>query len=386
MSRHAVPPAYIVGAVRSAVGRQRGGLAHLHPADLGARVMTALIERTGVDPAVVDDVVVGNVDSVGPQAGCLARTSWLVAGFPEHVPGVTVDRRCGSSQQAIHFAAQAVMAGTADVVVAGGIQSMSQVPMMAAFEIGGDTDYDPFTTSPGWVDRYGSERFDQFSGAEQIAARWDISRSEMEDFALESHRRAIRARDEGRFDAEIVEIDGVRHDECPRDPDPDRVSALPVLREGGRLTAALSCGIADAAAMVLVAGEDAIDRHGLEPLARIHHMSVTASDPIEMLSAPIPATQRALERTGLTPDDIDLVENNEAFASVVLAWERATGFDLERTNVNGGAIALGHPLGATGARLMTTLVHELHRSGGRYGLQTMCERGGMANVTILERI
>jgi len=386
MAQPALPPAYLVGAVRSAVGRRHGGLAHLHPADLGARVMQALVERTGVDPAEVDDVMIGNVDSVGPQGGCLARTAWLVAGFPEHVPGVTIDRRCGSSQQAIHFGAQAVMSGQADLIVAGGIQSMSQVPMMSAFVFDGDPDYDPFTTSPGWVDRYGEERFDQFSGAELIAERWDIDRDAMDDFALESHRRALRARNEHRFDTEIVEIDGVRHDECPREPDETRVRSLPALRQGGRLTAAVSCSIADAASMVLVASEDAVERHDLEPLARFHHMSVTAADPIEMLSAPIPATLRALERTGLTPDDIDLVENNEAFASVVLAWERATGFDLDRTNVNGGAIALGHPLGATGARLMTTLVHELHRTGGRYGLQTMCERGGMANVTILERV
>ena len=379
-------PAYLVEAVRSPVGRRNGGLAHLHPTDLAATVIRALVDRSGIDPADVDDVMLGNVDSVGPQAGCIARTAWLVAGYPEHVPGVTIDRRCGSSQQAVHFAAQAVASGNADLVVAGGIQSMSQVPMMSAFEFGGDPDYDPFTTSPGWVDRYGSERFDQFSGAELIAERWDIGREEMEAFALESHRRAIAARDEGRFDAEIVPIDDCRVDECPRDPDPERLRALPVLREGGRLTAALSCGLADAAAMVLVASESAVERHGLRPMARFHHMSVSGGDPIEMLSAPIPATERALERTGLTPDDIDLVENNEAFASVVLAWQRATGFDLDRVNVNGGAIALGHPLGATGARLMTTLVHEMQRTGARYGMQTMCERGGMANVTILERV
>ena len=241
-------PVYIVDAVRSPVGRAGGGLAEVHPADLGAAVIAALIDRTGIDPGEVDDVMVGNVDSVGPQAGCLARTAWLVADMPEHVPGTTIDRRCGSSQQAVHFAAQAILSGQADMVVAGGIQSMSQVPMMQAFAVPGDDGFDPFTSSPGWVKRYGDSRFDQFDAAERIAERFDITRGDMEAFALESHRRAIAAAAEGRFDNEIVEVAGLRHDECPRVPDAARVAALRPLREGGRLTAAVSCQLADAAA------------------------------------------------------------------------------------------------------------------------------------------
>lgn len=377
-------PTYIVQAVRSPVGRAGGGLAEVHPADLGAAVIAELIDRSHIDPGVVDDVMVGNVDSVGPQAGCLARTAWLVADMPEHVPGTTIDRRCGSSQQAVHFAAQAIMSGQADVIVAGGIQSMSQVPMMQAFAVPGDDDFDPFTSSPGWVKRYGDVRFDQFDGAEQIARRWDISRTDMEEFALESHRRATFAMASGVFDDEIVPVAGLTHDECPRTPDADKIRSLPVLKPNGRLTAAVSCQLADAAAMLLVASEDAVERYGLSPMARLTHLSVSASDPLEMLSAPIPATERALNKENLSISDIDLVENNEAFASVVLAWQRALGADLDRVNVHGGAIALGHPLGATGARLMTTMVHELHRRGSGRGLQTMCERGGMANVTMLE--
>ncbi len=379
-------PTYIVQAVRSPVGKAGGGLAEVHPADLGAAVISELIDRSTIDPGVVDDVMIGNVDSVGPQAGCIARTAWLVADMPEHVPGTTIDRRCGSSQQAVHFAAQAIMAGQADVVVAGGIQSMSQVPMMQAFVVPGDDDFDPFTSSPGWVKRYGDNRFDQFDGAEQIAQRWDISRDDMERFALESHRKALAAIDSGVFDDEIVPVAGLSRDECPRMPDAEKMQSLPVLKPNGRLTAAVSCQIADAAAMLLVASEDAVERYGLSPLAKISHLSVSASDPLEMLSAPIPATERALQKENLAIADIDLVENNEAFASVVLAWQRALGADLERVNVHGGAIALGHPLGATGARLMTTMVHELHRRGEGRGLQTMCERGGMANVTMLEAL
>lgn len=377
-------PTYIVQAVRSPVGKAGGGLAEVHPADLGAAVIAELIDRSHIDPGVVDDVMVGNVDSVGPQAGCLARTAWLVADMPEHVPGTTIDRRCGSSQQAVHFAAQAIMSGQADVIVAGGIQSMSQVPMMQAFAVPGDDDFDPFTSSPGWVKRYGDVRFDQFDGAEQIARRWDISRTDMEEFALESHRRATFAMASGVFDDEIVPLAGLTHDECPRTPDADKIRSLPVLKPNGRLTAAVSCQLADAAAMLLVASEDAVERYGLSPMARLTHLSVSASDPLEMLSAAIPATERALNKENLSISDIDLVENNEAFASVVLAWQRALGADLDRVNVHGGAIALGHPLGATGARLMTTMVHELHRRGSGRGLQTMCERGGMANVTMLE--
>lgn len=378
--------AYLCEAVRTPVGRRGGGLAGVHPADLAAHTVRAVVERSGIDPGAVDDVILGNVDSVGPQAGCIARTAWLVAGFPDHVPGTTVDRRCGSSQQAVHFAAQAVMAGAMDLVVAGGVQSMSQVPMMAAFNCGRDEGYDPFTSSPGWRDRYGTVEITQYTGAEEIARRWDVSRDEMDVYSAESNRRARRAQDEGRFEREIVPLGEASRDEGPRDPDLDRIRSLPTLLPGGRLTAASSSQISDASAALLVASERAVRDHGLTPRARVHHMTVLANDPVIMLAAPIPATQRALERTSMRPDDFDVVENNEAFAPVVLAWQKELGFDPERVNPNGGAIALGHPLGATGARLMTTMLHELERTGGRWGLQTMCERGGMANVTIIERL
>jgi acetyl-CoA C-acetyltransferase len=379
--------AFIVDAVRAPVGRRGGGLAHIHPADLGAHSISNLIERTGVDPEAVDDVVFGNVDSIGPQAGCIARTAWLSAGLPEHVPGVTIDRQCGSAQQAVHFAAQAVMSGTMDIVVAGGVQNMSMIPISSAMTAGQALGFDdPFTGSPGWTTRYGTGEVSQFVGAEMICDKWDISREEMEDFAIVSHERAIRAREEGRFEAEIAPLEGVQHDEGPREPNIEKIRSLPTLVPDGHLTAACASQISDGSAALLIANEEAVERHGLSPRARIHHMSVLADDPIMMLSAPIPATQRALSKTGLTASDIDLVEINEAFASVVLAWLRETDFDHEQVNVNGGAIALGHPLGATGARLMTTLLHELERTGGRYGLQTMCEGGGQANVTIIERL
>jgi acetyl-CoA C-acetyltransferase len=379
--------AFIVDAVRTPVGRRGGGLSQVHPADLGAHAIGALIERTGVDPNAVDDVVFGNVDSVGPQAGCIARTCWLAAGLPQHVPGVTIDRQCGSAQQAVHFAAQAVMSGTMELVVAGGVQNMSMIPISSAMTAGQALGFDdPFTGSPGWTTRYGTGEVSQFVGAEMMAERWDITREDMEAFAVESHERALRARAEGRFDAEIAPLGDVRHDEGPREPDWDKIRSLPTLTPTGRITAACASQISDGAAAVLVASEQAVAAHGLRPRARIHHMSVLADDPIMMLSAPIPATKRALERSGLTADDIDLVEINEAFASVVLAWLKESGFDHAKVNVNGGAIALGHPLGATGARLMTTLLHELERTGGRFGLQTMCEGGGQANVTIIERL
>lgn len=379
--------AYIVDAVRTPVGRRGGGLSAVHPADLGAASISALIERTGVDPAAVDDVVFGNVDSIGGQAGCIARTCWLTAGLPQHVPGTTVDRQCGSGQQAVHFAAQAVMSDTMDLVVAGGVQQMSSIPISAAMLAGQAYGYDdPFTGSQGWVARYGDGAVDQFLGAESMATHWNISRDDMEAFAVASHERALVASAEGRFDSEIVALAGVDTDECPREPNWDKIRSLRTLIDGGRMTAAVASQISDASAALLIANERALEVHGLAPRARIHHMSVMADDPIMMLSAPIPATKRALERTGLTPDDIDLVEINEAFAPVVLAWMAETGFDHAKVNVNGGAIALGHPLGATGARLMTTLLNELERTGGRYGLQTMCEGGGQANVTIIERL
>jgi acetyl-CoA C-acetyltransferase len=380
--------AYIVDAVRSPVGRRGGGLHDVHPADLGAHVLRGLVERTDVDPSAVEDVVWGCVDTIGPQAGDIGRTCWLAAGLPDEVPGVTVDRQCGSSQQALHFAAQAVMSGTADVVVAGGVQNMSIVPISSAMLVGEQLGFEnPFAGSKGWEARYGTQEVSQFRSAEMIAEKWDISREEMERFALESHARAARARAEGRFDGEILPYGGVDADEGPRpDTSLEKMAALPTLVEGGRLTAAVSSQISDAAAALLVVSEAGLRTHGLTPRARVHHLSVRGADPVWMLTAPIPATAHALSRAGMTLDDIDLVEINEAFASVVLAWQRETGADLGTVNVNGGAIALGHPLGATGARLMTTLLAELERTGGRYGLQTMCEGGGQANVTIVERL
>jgi acetyl-CoA C-acetyltransferase len=380
--------AYIVDTVRTPVGKKGGGLASVHPADLGAHVITGLVDRTGIDPAAVDDVIFGCVDTIGPQAGDIARTCWLAAGLPDEVPGTTVDRQCGSSQQAVHFAAQAVMSGTNDVIVAGGVQNMSMIPIASAMTVAQPMGFDdPFTGSEGWRARYGTQEVSQFRGAEMIAEKWGISRDDMEAFALESHRRAVTAIDEGRFEREILPYRDVTTDEGPRrDTSLERMASLPPLIEGGRLTAAASSQISDAAAAMLVVSERALEEHGLVPRARIHHLSVRGADPIFMLTAPIPATAYALDRTGMSLDDIDLVEINEAFASVVLAWQKETSADLEKVNVNGGAIALGHPLGATGARLMTTLLHELERTGGRWGLQTMCEGGGQANVTILERL
>ena len=380
--------AYIVDAVRTPTGRRGGGLSEVHPADLGAAAIKALLRRTGVDPMAVEDVIFGNLDNVGPNAGDIARTCWLAAGLPEAVPGVTVDRQCGSGQQAVSFAAMGVMAGVNDLVVAGGVQNMSMVPigtaLIAAEPLG---HADPFTGSAGWVQRYGTQEVSQFRGAEMIAEQWDFSRADMEAYALESHRRAIQAIDEGRFIAEIEPVAGVTTDEGPRrDTSLERMQSLPPLTEGGRLTAAVSSQISDGAAALLVASERAVEQHGLKPRARIHHMSVRGDDPIYMLTGPIPATAYALERTGMAIDDFDLFECNEAFAPVPMAWMHEHDIPHSKVNVNGGAIALGHPLGCTGAKLMTTLLHELERTGGRWGLQTMCEGGGQANVTIIERL
>jgi acetyl-CoA C-acetyltransferase len=380
--------AYIIDAVRTPVGKRGGGLSRVHSADLGAHVLRALVARTGVDPAAVEDVVFGCCDTVGPQSGDIARTCWLAAGLPQHVPGVTIDRQCGSSQQAVHFAAQAVMSGTSDLVVAGGVQNMSAIPISFAMTAAQPLGFpDPFSGSTGWVDRYGTQEVSQFRGADMMAEKWGISRDDMERFALESHRRAVQATDEGRFANEIVPLGDVKHDEGPRrDTSLEKMAKLNPLREGGRVTAAHASQISDGASCVLVASERAVRSHGLRPRARVHHLSVRADDPVMMLSAPIPATAHALARAGLTIRDIDAVEINEAFASPVLAWLKETGADPARVNPNGGAIALGHPIGATGTRLMTTLLGELERTGGRYGLQTMCEGGGQANVTILERL
>jgi acetyl-CoA C-acetyltransferase len=383
-----MPEAYLVDAVRTPVGRRGGGLSAVHPADLGAHVIRAVVARSGVDPAAVEDVVFGCCDSIGPQAGDVARTCWLAAGMPEHVPGVTIDRQCGSSQQAVHFAAQAVMSGTMDLVVAGGVQNMSMIPISSAMLVAQPMGFpDPFSGSKGWVERYGTQEVSQFRGAEMIAEKWGITREDMEAFALESHRRAVRASDAGHFENEIAPLGEVARDEGPRrDTSLEKMAKLQTLSPGGRLTAAVSSQISDGASCVLVASERAVKEHGLRPRARVHHMSVRADDPIFMLTAPIPATVHALRKSGMRLDQMDAIEINEAFASVVLAWLKETGADPARVNPNGGAIALGHPIGATGTRLMTTLLNELERSGGRYGLQTMCEGGGQANVTILERL
>jgi acetyl-CoA C-acetyltransferase len=380
--------AYIIDALRTPVGRRGGALSAVHSADLGAHVIKALIERSVVDPALVDDVILGCTDTLGPQAGNIARTAWLAAGYPHHVPGVTIDRQCGSSQQAVHFAAQGVLSGTMDLVLAGGVQNMSAIPISAAMLAGREYGFDdPFSGSKGWQERYGSIEVSQFRSADMIAEHWDISRKAMEEFAFRSHQRAIAALDEGRFDAETVSFEDVRHDEGPRrDTTLERMAGLKPLSDGSRLTAAVASQISDGASATLVASEAFVAEHGITPRARIHHLSVRAADPVWMLTGPISATAHALRKTGLSIDDIDLFEVNEAFACVVLAWLEETGADPERVNVNGGGIALGHPIGATGTKLFATLLHELERRGGRYGLQTMCEGGGTANVTIIERL
>ncbi|MFC4056355.1 acetyl-CoA C-acetyltransferase [Actinomadura syzygii] len=374
--------AYIVGAVRTPVGTKKGALKDVHPADLGAHVLKELVNRTGVDPSAVEDVIMGCVMQVGPQTLDVARTAWLSAGLPESVPGVTIDRQCGSSQQAIHFAAQGVLSGTQDLVVASGVEQMAKVPMGATIVQGMD-----FPFGEGWAERYGMQEISQFRGAELMAEKWDLSREEMERFALESHRRGAAAIEAGYFDREIAPIAGLTKDEGARpDTTLEKMAGLKVLREGGRMTAALASQISIGASALLIASEAAVKRHNLTPRARIHTLSVTGSDPVYMLTGPIPATERALERSGLKIGDIDVFEVNEAFAPVPMAWARDTGASLEKTNPNGGAIALGHPLGATGGILMTKLLHELERTGGRYGLQTMCEGGGQANATIIERL
>jgi len=379
--------AYIIEAVRTPVGKRGGSLSGIHPADLGAITLAELVDRSGIDPGRVDDVVMGCLDTIGPQAGDVGRTAWLAAGLPEHVPGTVIDRQCGSSQQAVHFAAQGVMSGTQDLVIAAGLQNMSMIPISSAMTLAEPLGFvDPFSTSEGWLKRYGDQEVSQFRSADMIAEKWDISREDMEAFAMESHARAIRAREEGRFEREIVAVGDFLHDEGPREPNPEKIASLRTLREGGRVTAAVASQISDASAAMLIASEQAVAEHGLTPRARIHHLSVRADDPIYMLTAPIPATRYALERAGMTLDQMDLIEINEAFASVVLAWAKELDADLSKVNVNGGAIALGHPLGATGVRLMTTMLHELERTGGRYGMQTMCEGGGQANVTIIERL
>jgi len=382
-----MPEAYIVDAVRTPVGKRGGSLAAMHSADLGGHVLSALVRRTGVDPDAVDDVIMGCCDTIGSQAGDVARTAWLVAGLPDHVPGVTIDRQCGSSQQAVHFAAQGVMSGTQDLVVAGGLQNMSAIPISSAMLVAQQYGFStPFAESPGWLARYGVQEVSQFRSAEMIAEKWGISREEMEEFALTSHTRARTAAAEGRFDNEIEPVGEFAIDECPRDTSLEKMAALEPLAPGGRITAAVASQICDASSAMLIASEQALRDHSLTPRARIHHLSVRGDDPVWMLTGPIRATARALERSGMSIDDIDLFECNEAFASVVLAWMKETGAPHEKVNVNGGGIALGHPIGASGTRLMTTMLNELERTGGRFGLQTMCEGGGQANVTIIERL
>ncbi|MET7459352.1 acetyl-CoA C-acetyltransferase [Nonomuraea sp. NPDC005501] len=378
--------AYIVGAVRTPVGKKKGGLSTVHPTDLAAHTLKALIDRTGVDPVAVEDVIMGCVMQFGPQSMDIARNAWLSAGLPETTAGVTIDRQCGSSQQAIHFAAQGVLSGTQDLVVAAGVESMSIVPMgssiTAALEKGM-----PFPFGDKWVERYGKQEISQFRGAELMCQKWGLTREELERFAFESHQRAAKAVANGYFRDQIAPVGGVEDDEGPRpDTSLEKMASLKTLKDDGRITAATSSQISDGSGAVLIASEQAVREHGLTPRARIHQLALMGDDPVYMLTAPIPATRKALDKAGLSIDDIDVVEINEAFAPVPLAWIKELGADPARVNPNGGAIALGHPLGATGAVLMTKLLHELERTGGRYGLQTMCEGGGQANVTIIERL
>ncbi|UVE17426.1 acetyl-CoA C-acetyltransferase [Pseudomonas sp. LS44] len=383
-----MPQAYIVDALRSPTGKRKGALAHVHAIDLGAHVLKALVERNGIPGEDYDDVIFGCVDTIGSQAGDIARTSWLAAGLPLNVPGTTVDRQCGSSQQAVHFAAQAVMSGMQDVVAVGGVQTMTQIPISSAMLAGQPLGFtDPFSGSKGWQARFGNQPVNQFYAAQRIADHWQLSREQMEVFSLESHRRALAAAEGGRFAREIVACEGLDFDETPRVSSLEKMASLePVGSEYPSITAAVSSQTCDASAALLVVSEAALKRYNLTPRARIHHLSVLGDDPIWHLTAPIAATRAALKKAGMHMNDIDLVEINEAFASVVMAWAKELDYDPAKTNVNGGAIALGHPLGATGARLMTTLLHELERTGGRYGLQTMCEGGGQANVSIIERL
>ncbi|MUL84029.1 MULTISPECIES: steroid 3-ketoacyl-CoA thiolase FadA6 [unclassified Mycolicibacterium] len=379
--------AYIVDAVRTPVGKKNGSLAQVHPIDLGVHAFRAIFDRVDVDPGAVDDVIVGCVDAIGGQAGNIGRLTWLAAGYPEAVPGVTVDRQCGSSQQAISFGAQAIMSGTADLILAGGMQNMSWVPISSAMVVGKEFGFtSPTNESKSWLHRYGDQEISQFRGSEMIAEKWNISREEMEQFAYDSHQRAFAAIRAGHFDNEIIPVGDFGVDEGPRETTLEKMASLKPLVEGGRLTAALASQISDGASAVLIASEEAINKHNLKPRARIHHISARGDDPVMMLTGPIPATQYALEKTGLSIDDIDTVEINEAFAPVVLAWLKETKADPAKVNPSGGAIALGHPLGASGAKLFATMLNTLERTGGRYGLQTMCEGGGTANVTIIERL
>lgn len=383
-----MPQAYIIDALRTPTGKRKGSLSEIHAVDLGAHVLKALVSRNAIPAEDYDDVIFGCVDTIGAQAGDIARTSWLAAGLPLCVPGTTVDRQCGSSQQALHFAAQAVMSGTQDVIAMGGVQTMTRIPIGSAMLAGQPLGFaDPFSGSTGWRARFGDQPVNQFYAAQRIAEHWQLSREDMESFALQSHRRAIAAVHSGRFDREIVACQALRQDETPRQTTLEQMASLqPVDPRYPLITAAVSSQTCDASAALLIVSEAALKRYDLTPRARIHHLTVLGDDPIWHLTAPIAATRKALDKAGLRMSDIDRVEINEAFASVVMAWTKELDYDPARTNANGGAIALGHPLGATGARLMTTLLNELECSGGRYGLQTMCEGGGQANVSIIERL
>lgn len=383
-----MPEAYIIDAIRAPVGRKKGSLAHLHPADLAAHPIKVLMERNEFDPSLVEDVVWGCTETIGGQAGDIGRTAWLVAGLPQDVPGVTIDRQCGSAQQAVHFAAQGVMSGTQDIVVAGGSQAMNRIPIMAAMIAGQAYGFDsPFIGSTGWDARYGGEEVNQIRSAEMIAEKWGISREELDAFSYASHMRAQAATDAGWFRNEIAPLAGLDRDETIRPGTTlEGLASLNPVREGGRVTAGNASQNSDCAAALLIASERAVKEHGFKPRARVHHMSVRADDPVWMLTGPITATQYALKKSGMKLEDIDLFECNEAFASVTLAWMKELSIPHEKVNVQGGAIALGHPIGSTGAKLMTTLLNALERTGGRYGLQTMCEGGGQANVTIIERL
>ena len=380
--------AYIIDATRTPTGKRRGSLAEMHGADLGAHVIKEIVERNNIPETEYDDVIFGCLDTVGPLAGNIARSAWLVAGYDLAVPGVTIDRQCGSSQRSVHFAAQAVMSGTQDVVIAGGVQTMSKIPIGASMVAGRELGFDhPFHTSPGWVERFGTAPVNQFYGASEIAKKWGFSRRDLEEFSLASHQRADKARSEGWFDREITPINGLEQDETIRaNTTLERMADLEAFDEHGLITAGVASQTCDGSSAMLIASEDAVKRYNLKPRARIHHLDVMGDDPIMMLTGPIPATQRALKRAGMSVDDIDLAECNEAFAPVPMAWMKETGMPHEKVNVNGGAIALGHPLGSTGTKLMTTLLHEMERRKSRYGLQTMCEGGGVANVTIIERL
>lgn len=387
-----MPEAYIVEIVRTPGGRRKGRLAGIHPADLGAVAVDALLARSGIDPVTVDDLIFGCVSQVGEQSNHVARSVVLASMLPQSVPAVTIDRQCGSSQQALHFAAQAVMSGTQDIVIAGGVEHMTRVAMGSPVRLAADAGVSTGPLSETIRRRYDVAEFSQFTGAQMIADKYCLSREAMDAFALESHRKAIRAIDTGAFAGEIAKVtleDGTSldHDEgVRRDASAEAIASVKPIREGGTITAANASQMTDGASAALIVNEKTMKRLGLTPIARIHALTVTAGDPVVMLEEPIPATFKVLERAGLKLDDIDLFEVNEAFAAIPMAWLAAVGADPAKLNVNGGAIALGHPLGATGTKLMTTLVHALRARGKRWGLQTMCEGGGIANATIIEAL